>query len=229
MYPDEGVPVITEPVALSSAGAGNDAAAAFTDFVLSEEGQRVSADLGYVPVRTGTPARRACPRPTNSTSWPGTSTPWRRGSSRPRRTSPSSTVTPELTAQQESTSREPSTRNSARGLARALTGPGLGRVCLLVVVVWFFLLPLWRLVRLSLTTDTGVGTDHYAEVLAQPATWSAFTTTAQVSLAATALALPFALPGAALSTLLLLAYCVLGLLVLALSYPLRTRNRRRAH
>lgn len=61
VYPEEGVPVITEPIALSSAGAGNDAATAFIDFVLSEEGQTVSTDLGYVPVRSGVPTPEGLP------------------------------------------------------------------------------------------------------------------------------------------------------------------------
>lgn len=50
IYPTEGVPVITEPVALSAAGADNDAARTFIDFVLSAEGQEVAAELGYVPL-----------------------------------------------------------------------------------------------------------------------------------------------------------------------------------
>jgi iron(III) transport system substrate-binding protein len=50
-YPDEGVPVITEPIALSAAGADNPDAEAFIDFVLGSRGQAVAADLGYVPIR----------------------------------------------------------------------------------------------------------------------------------------------------------------------------------
>lgn len=53
-YPDEGVPVITEPIALSASGADNDAARVFIDFVLSPAGQQVAADLGYVPLHPET-------------------------------------------------------------------------------------------------------------------------------------------------------------------------------
>lgn len=53
VYPKEGVPVITEPVGVMK-NTGNEAAAkAFIDFVLSEEGQELAAELGYTPIREG--------------------------------------------------------------------------------------------------------------------------------------------------------------------------------
>jgi len=56
VYPEEGVPVITEPIGMMK-GAKNEAAAkAFIDFVLSEEGQRVAAEIGYTPIREGVAA-----------------------------------------------------------------------------------------------------------------------------------------------------------------------------
>lgn len=51
-YPKEGVPVITEPVAVVKDTKHQAAAHAFVDFILSEEGQKLQASLGYVPIRS---------------------------------------------------------------------------------------------------------------------------------------------------------------------------------
>lgn len=51
-YPEEGVPVITEPIALMKDADNEDAAKAFIDFVLSKEGQELAANLGYAPIRS---------------------------------------------------------------------------------------------------------------------------------------------------------------------------------
>lgn len=56
VYPTEGVPVITEPIAIMKDSANEAAAKAFVDFVLSEEGQKVAAEIGYTPIREGVPA-----------------------------------------------------------------------------------------------------------------------------------------------------------------------------
>ncbi|MGY4688581.1 ABC transporter substrate-binding protein [Salibacterium sp. K-3] len=53
VYPDEGVPVITEPIGIMENTENEEAAKAFVDFVLSEEGQTISADVGYTPIREG--------------------------------------------------------------------------------------------------------------------------------------------------------------------------------
>lgn len=53
VYPSEGVPVITEPIALTSNAKNEKAAKEFIDFVLSEEGQQIAQSLGYVPIRQG--------------------------------------------------------------------------------------------------------------------------------------------------------------------------------
>lgn len=50
-YPEEGVPVITEPIALVKDAQDPEAAQAFIDFVLSKEGQELAASLGYAPIR----------------------------------------------------------------------------------------------------------------------------------------------------------------------------------
>ena len=56
VYPEEGVPVITEPIGLLKDAKNEAAAKAFIDFVLSEEGQQVAADIGYTPIREGVAA-----------------------------------------------------------------------------------------------------------------------------------------------------------------------------
>lgn len=56
IYPTEGVPVITEPIAIMKNTANEKAAKAFVDFVLSEDGQKVASDIGYTPIREGVPA-----------------------------------------------------------------------------------------------------------------------------------------------------------------------------
>lgn len=56
VYPKEGVPVITEPIGIMENTENEEAAKAFVDFVLSEEGQQLAADIGYTPIREGVAA-----------------------------------------------------------------------------------------------------------------------------------------------------------------------------
>lgn len=51
VYPEEGVPVITEPVGITAASDNAEASQTFVDFILSEEGQTLAADMGYTPLR----------------------------------------------------------------------------------------------------------------------------------------------------------------------------------
>lgn len=53
VYPEEGVPVITEPIGLMKDAKNKATAQAFIDFVLSEEGQKVATSIGYTPIREG--------------------------------------------------------------------------------------------------------------------------------------------------------------------------------
>ncbi|KAG2882538.1 hypothetical protein PC117_g26203 [Phytophthora cactorum] len=53
IYPEEGVPIITEPIGIMKEAANVPAAQAFVDFILSEEGQKLSAEIGYSPIREG--------------------------------------------------------------------------------------------------------------------------------------------------------------------------------
>ena len=50
VYPAEGVPVITEPAGIVKGNANPEAAAAFIDFLVSEAGQQLTHDLGYLPL-----------------------------------------------------------------------------------------------------------------------------------------------------------------------------------
>lgn len=50
VYPEEGVPVITEPAAIVAGTSNLAAAEAFIDFLVSEQGQQLTADLGYLPL-----------------------------------------------------------------------------------------------------------------------------------------------------------------------------------
>lgn len=51
IYPEEGVPIITEPIGIMSNTDSTETAQAFIDFVLSEDGQKLAAELGYTPIR----------------------------------------------------------------------------------------------------------------------------------------------------------------------------------
>ncbi|WP_260865752.1 ABC transporter substrate-binding protein [Paenibacillus xylanexedens] len=52
-YPTEGVPIITEPIGIMKDAANVPAAQAFVDYILSDEGQQLSAEIGYSPIREG--------------------------------------------------------------------------------------------------------------------------------------------------------------------------------
>lgn len=51
VFPAEGVSAVTEPVAILSTAQNPEAAKAFVNFVLSEEGQKLAVDQGYIPAR----------------------------------------------------------------------------------------------------------------------------------------------------------------------------------
>lgn len=55
VYPEEGVPVITEPVGIVKGTRNLEAAQAFVDFLLSPEGQALAAEMGYMPLRRDVP------------------------------------------------------------------------------------------------------------------------------------------------------------------------------
>lgn len=55
IYPSEGVPAVTEPIALAAKAKNPDGAKKFIDFVMSEDGQKVESQLGYVPIKPGAP------------------------------------------------------------------------------------------------------------------------------------------------------------------------------
>lgn len=49
VFPDEGVSAVTEPVAIMAGAKNVDAAQKFVDFVLSQEGQQLVSEQGYLP------------------------------------------------------------------------------------------------------------------------------------------------------------------------------------
>lgn len=53
IIPKEGLTYVTEPVAILKGAKHMDAARKFVDFVLSEKGQKLVADMGYIPARNG--------------------------------------------------------------------------------------------------------------------------------------------------------------------------------
>jgi len=53
IFPAEGLPAVTEPVAILKTTHNAVAARAFVDFILSDEGQKVAAAMGYIPAKSG--------------------------------------------------------------------------------------------------------------------------------------------------------------------------------
>lgn len=53
VFPKEGVSYVTEPVAIMSSAKNVEGAQKFVDFLLSEEGQDLVLDMGYIPARDG--------------------------------------------------------------------------------------------------------------------------------------------------------------------------------
>ena len=58
IFPAEGLPAVTEPVAILKTTPNAAAARAFVDFILSDEGQKLAVSMGYIPARAsvGMPA-----------------------------------------------------------------------------------------------------------------------------------------------------------------------------
>lgn len=53
IFPAEGLPAVTEPVAVLKTTQNPAAARAFVDFILSDEGQKLAVSMGYIPARAG--------------------------------------------------------------------------------------------------------------------------------------------------------------------------------
>ncbi|MEY9163079.1 ABC-type Fe3+ transport system substrate-binding protein [Sinorhizobium fredii] len=53
VFPADGVSAVTEPVGILKSAKDVDAAKKFVDFLISEEGQKVAAKMGYIPARNG--------------------------------------------------------------------------------------------------------------------------------------------------------------------------------
>ncbi|PWC12007.1 Fe(3+) ABC transporter substrate-binding protein [Brenneria roseae subsp. americana] len=61
LFPQEGVSIVTEPVAMMKKAKNPDAAKAFIDFVLSEQGQQLVLKQGYLPARADLPVPEGFP------------------------------------------------------------------------------------------------------------------------------------------------------------------------
>lgn len=55
VFPVEGAPAVTEPVAILKTAANVAAAKAFVDFMLSDAGQKLAVAQGYIPAKSGIP------------------------------------------------------------------------------------------------------------------------------------------------------------------------------
>jgi len=53
VFPAEGNPAVTEPVAILKTTQNPAAARAFVDFILSDEGQKLAVSMGYIPAKAG--------------------------------------------------------------------------------------------------------------------------------------------------------------------------------
>lgn len=53
VFPPEGVPAVTEPVAIMSTAKNVAAAKKFVDFILSDAGQKLALKMGYLPAKAG--------------------------------------------------------------------------------------------------------------------------------------------------------------------------------
>ena len=56
VYPEEGSLCVTEPVGILKESQNQELAKLFVDFILSEEGQKTTAEIGYTPIRKGVEA-----------------------------------------------------------------------------------------------------------------------------------------------------------------------------
>jgi iron(III) transport system substrate-binding protein len=52
VLPAEGLPAVTEPVAILKTADNPAAARAFVDFIISEEGQKLASSMGYIPANS---------------------------------------------------------------------------------------------------------------------------------------------------------------------------------
>jgi iron(III) transport system substrate-binding protein len=61
VFPSEGVSIVTEPVAMMKGAKNPEGAKAFIDFVLSEAGQKLVLEQGYLPANTNLPVPKGFP------------------------------------------------------------------------------------------------------------------------------------------------------------------------
>lgn len=62
VFPSEGVSIVTEPVAMMKGAKNPEGAKAFIDFVLSQAGQKLVLEQGYLPANTNLPVPKGFPQ-----------------------------------------------------------------------------------------------------------------------------------------------------------------------
>lgn len=56
VYPEEGSPIVTEPVSIVKGTKNPEVAQAFYDYIISKDGQELASSMGYTPIRGDVPA-----------------------------------------------------------------------------------------------------------------------------------------------------------------------------
>ena len=56
VYPSEGSLCVTEPIGILKSSKNQELAKLFVDFILSEDGQKTTAEIGYTPIKMGVAA-----------------------------------------------------------------------------------------------------------------------------------------------------------------------------
>lgn len=70
VFPEEGVSAVTEPVAIMSSASNTEAAQSFVQFLLSEAGQQLASDMGYLPAHPDVAVPEGFPERENITLMP---------------------------------------------------------------------------------------------------------------------------------------------------------------
>lgn len=68
VFPSEGVPAVTEPVAIMATAKNVDGAKKFVDFILSDDGQKLALEQGYLPAKEVSVALHGCRKAPRSIS-----------------------------------------------------------------------------------------------------------------------------------------------------------------
>ncbi|MDQ0340685.1 ABC-type Fe3+ transport system permease subunit/ABC-type Fe3+ transport system substrate-binding protein [Caldalkalibacillus uzonensis] len=172
IYPEEGVPAITEPIGIVHNTENITAAQAFVDFVLSEQGQQLAVRLGYTPIRSGL----STPEGLKSVDELNILT----------------ADISELYQYREQDKQQFGNIFGQQYLAhqaeegeRTMYSKRWWPLAGLLLIGIFFVIPVLRLIGLSFTADEGLTLAHYSQILQEAATWTAVKNTLFIVLGAT--------------------------------------------